>query len=328
MIDVIIAVLSMLSLGLFAPSLDLPNGDNAMNAGVASVRFASNSIASGSVDNIVLAPGDATSPSASSTPSADVAPSVTTKIELPVYTRVGPETKLDRYMNLAAKQLDSRMQKALSHIPDDGRRLLALKYYTRRPGNLDARWAMSLNQIEKHQASKQHQMAVAHVEAIKLRFSKQNPGYYLKVNTDVRSLEKQIEIWNTFASTGQAGRSILAKTERALANDRAWPAEPTDRDVARFAKMVASTATSRTPTAAAPGFSLHGTGRAFDFIIWKGDEIVAGAVAETVGTVWDKAGWTKKLKDAIAQEGAGFVGPLRGPYEPWHYDYWPRGKGR
>lgn len=320
MIDVIIAVLSMLALGPFAPSLDFPSERAIGPAGAASAQIASNTL-----DNMVLAPAgarDASSLSASSTPSADAAPA-STRIDLPVYTRVGPETKLDRYMNLAAKRLDSRMQGALSHIPDDGRRLLALKYYTRRPGNINGRWAMSAGQIAKHVGSKQHQRAVATVEAIKLRFATQNPGYRLAVNTDVRSLEKQIEIWNTFGSTEQAGQSILTKTERALANDTAWPAEPGPQDVARFAKMIASTPTSRTPTAAAPGFSLHGTGRAFDFIIWKGDEIVAGAVAETVGTVWDKAGWTKKLKDAITEVSPNFVGPLRAPYEPWHYDYRP-----
>jgi hypothetical protein len=319
LIELIIAVLSMLAHGPFAPSLAPTNRSAQGSDGAASAQFASNTI-----ENTVLAPSsdDATSLSASSTPNADIAPA-TKKIDLPVYTRVGPETKLDRYMNLASKRLDPRMQGALSHIPDDGRRLLALKYYTRRPGNLDQRWAMTAGQIAKHVGSKQHQRAVATVEAIKLRFAEQNPGYRLAVNTDVRSLEKQIEIWNTFASTEQAGNSILTKTERALANDKAWPAEPTPQDVARFAKMIASTATSRTPTAAAPGFSLHGTGRAFDFIIWKGDEIVAGAVAETVGTVWDKAGWTKKLKEAITAVSPNFIGPLRGPYEPWHYDYRP-----
>jgi hypothetical protein len=324
LIDLIIAVLSMLAIGpLTAPSV-LPQADRGPAAGIGAADGAI--VATASIDNTVLAPastGDATSAAASSTPSAEMAPvHQHTEIELPVYKLVGPERKLDRYMNLAAKRLDPRMQGALSHIVDDGRRLLALKYYSRRRGNIDSRWALSSNQIVRHRGSKEHKTAVALVEAIKLRFSTDNPGYHLKVNTDVRSLEKQIEIWNTFASTKSSGEVMLKRAETALANDNAWPEEPTEKDIARFTSLVASTGV-RSPTAAVPGLSLHGTGRAFDFIIYKGDEIVAGAVAETVGTVWDKAGWTTKLKEAITAVSPRFDGPLRGPYEPWHYNYMP-----
>jgi hypothetical protein len=322
LIDLIIAVLSMFMLAPIDPFAAIP-ADGEAQMGMAGAGAPK--IVAATMESTVIAPGpgDALSASASSTPKADVAPSKKKEpYVLPVYKLVGEETKLDRYLNLAVKRLDPRMQGALEHIPDEGRRLLALKYYARRRGSIDNRWALSANQIERRKGSKEHQTAVALVESIKLKFSTDNPGYYLKVNTDVRSLEKQIEIWNTFASTGSSGSALLKRTEKALANDNAWPQNPTQKDVARFTSLVASTGV-RSPTAAVPGLSLHGTGRAFDFIIYKGDEIVAGAVAETAGTVWDKAGWTKKLKDAITAVSPKFDGPLRGPYEPWHYNYWP-----
>lgn len=259
-----------------------------------------------------------------SKPAANIAgSSAKAHIVLPKVKQIGPETKLDRYMNLAAKRLDPRMQSALSHIPDEGRRLLAIKYYSRRTGNIASRWAMSENQIAKYRGTKQHRTAVALVEAIQLRFAEQNPGYRLKVNTDVRALESQIELWNTFASTGEAGESILASAEKALADSSSWPDSPSPRDIARFTRLVASTGVSRTPTAAVPGFSLHGTGRAFDFIVYKGDEIIAGADAASARRVWDKPGWTKKLRDAITAVSDRFDGPLQAPYEPWHYNYRP-----
>lgn len=322
MITLIIAVLSMLASGPHVLSPDPPTEALANPVpGSASVQFASMSI-----DDIILAPAlqhVASEHEASSVSRAGIASSESS-IALPVYARVGPETKLDRYMDLAAKKLDRRMQRALSHIPGDGRRLLALKYYARRPGDLDSRWALNANQMSKHHGSKQHRQAVASVEAIKLRFARDNPGYRLKVTVDPRSLEEQIELWNTTASTEQAGRSILASAEDALTSDAAWPSDPTAKDVTRFAQLLASTSTTRTPTVAAPGFSRHGTGRAFDFIVCKGVEIVAGATSGSVATAWDKAGWTTKVKEAIAEVCPNFVGPLRSPYEPWHYDYDPQ----
>jgi hypothetical protein len=320
LIELIIAVLSMLVSG---PLTDGLTTSDDMTAPVDRARIVP---ASTTIDDMALAPGPADTATAS-TPAyagsdATAAPT-TTKIDLPVYTLIGPETKLQRYVNLASKRLDPRMQGAIRHIADDARRLLALKYYARRRGSIDGRWALSSNQIVKYNATKEHRTAVALVEAIRLRFAEDNPGYHLKVNTDVRTLEKQIEIWNTFPSTAQAGESLLGKAERALADSTRWPANPRPSDLARFTSLVASAAVSRTPTAAVPGLSLHGTGRAFDFIVYKGDEIVAGAIAETAGTVWDKAGWTKKLHDAVAAVSGKFDGPLRGPYEPWHYNYAP-----
>ncbi|MBC8145267.1 MAG: hypothetical protein H7X80_06745, partial [bacterium] len=217
------------------------------------------------IDNVVLAPSLSIAEKATVTRDP-----FDERINLPVVQQVGAETKLDRYMKLAAKRLDARMQGALSHIPDDGRRLLAIKYYARRAGSIDGLWALTANQIKRHQGSKYHRTAIAHVEAIKLRFAKDNPGYYLKVNTDVRSLENQIELWNSVGSTANAGDGILSAAARALDDSTAWPATPATRDVARFASMIASTRVSRSPTAAVPGFSLHGTGRAFDFIVYQG----------------------------------------------------------
>lgn len=244
-------------------------------------------------------------------------------IHLPTFSKPAAITKLDRYMTLASSRLDARMQTALSHIPDDGRRLLAIKYYARRAKSIDGSWALSSKQLAKYRASKQHRQAIALVEAIKVRFSEQNPGYHLRVDTDVRTLEEQIEIWNSVGSTAAAGEGIHDAASRALMDSTRWPDSPSAADAARFASLISSTGVSQVPTAAVPGFSLHGTGRAFDFIIYQGDKIVAGANAGSARGMWDKPEWTRKLNEAIVAVSDRFVGPLRAPYEPWHYNYRP-----
>ena len=35
------------------------------------------------------------------------------------------------------------------------------------------------------------------------------------------------------------------------------------------------------------------------------------------------SGWKAKLQRAIDEANAGFVGPLKNPNEPWHYDFRP-----
>jgi hypothetical protein len=62
---------------------------------------------------------------------------------------------------------------------------------------------------------------------------------------------------------------------------------------------------------------------AVDFQIMARDRIVAGTDPTTVVETWDTPGWRAKLQAAVSEANAGFVGPLKNPNEPWHYDFRP-----
>jgi hypothetical protein len=78
-----------------------------------------------------------------------------------------------------------------------------------------------------------------------------------------------------------------------------------------------------TPSLAAPGLSLHGRMQAVDFQVMAGDRLVADTDVTRVVETWETSGWKAKLQSAVAEADAGFVGPLKNPDEPWHYDFRP-----
>lgn len=232
----------------------------------------------------------------------------------------GVDAKIDRYAELGAETLDPRVQRALKRIPHRSRRILAMKYYMRRRHQLEDRWAMSAKEIRRYQRSKEFAEAMKHIANVIRTFEEQNPGYSLRVNTAVRSLEAQTASWNRVASVGRTARELMEQLRDTMA-DSTWAEVPTAVDVARFETYLRQTETENAPTVAVPGYSLHGTGRAFDFKVVRRGRVVAGISTRTVAENWDTPGWTEKLKAAVAAASDRFDGPLEDPYEPWHYEY-------
>ena len=72
------------------------------------------------------------------------------------------------------------------------------------------------------------------------------------------------------------------------------------------------------PTNATPGLSRHGTGRAIDFVVYRGRQQIL-----TTGNPgrWRTTGFAERLQEAIRTSGPHFNGPLAAPDEPWHYNY-------
>jgi hypothetical protein len=71
------------------------------------------------------------------------------------------------------------------------------------------------------------------------------------------------------------------------------------------------------PGNAAPGTSDHGQVKAVDFVVMQGGRVVAGTSRSTIETDWTASGWAAKLATATAR--TLLVGPLKHPYEPWHW---------
>jgi hypothetical protein len=108
-----------------------------------------------------------------------------------------------------------------------------------------------------------------------------------------------------------------------LSDSTAYTEIPDRKSLRDFVALVRDFKVPSLPTVATPGLSQHGQLRAFDFIIVQGDQIIAGASTGGIGAIWDKSGWTEKLKVAITTASTKFSGPLAAPREPWHYTYMP-----
>jgi hypothetical protein len=143
------------------------------------------------------------------------------------------------------------------------------------------------------------------------------------VNPQLRSLDTQVESWNTTESVAAAADNIQRDAAGFVASPEFRSLDPAGASLA-FRELLAAHVPEPTPTLAAPGLSPHGQMRAIDFHVQKGGQVVAGPTAATVASDWDAAGWTAQLQAAVRAGGAQFTGPLQVPREPWHYTYVPQ----
>jgi hypothetical protein len=228
--------------------------------------------------------------------------------------------RLERYLKAVQSQLPAPAAAALDRIDGTPRRLLAARGYLRNVDRLSSRWSWSEEQIDSYERSAEYQALLAEVGVVKMRFERANRGYQLYANTEVRSLDDQLQKWNSNPSVRKIAQSLY---DRALAelNDRSYSPQPDATSTARFALFLSQWMPTRPAPLASPGLSLHGQARAIDFQVMKDGVIVAGTDMADSDAVWSKRGWTRKLRNAV--QGTRFVGPLKQPNEPWHYEYQP-----
>jgi hypothetical protein len=230
--------------------------------------------------------------------------------------------KLEHYLEAAAASLDPRALAALSKIEGTARRLLAVRGYLRGEALMVSRWSWTAEEIKSYEASAEHQKAMEEVEKVRRKFSEQNPGYEIYVNTQVRTLERQIQLWNETKSVETAAGELVALALSELAG-AAYNDMPSQSSTEKFRKFLQASAPVTVPTVATPGLSAHGQLRAFDFQIQKEGQIVAGTESASIKSIWEAQGWEKRLKDAVSAGSSKFQGPLQSPREPWHYNYVP-----
>jgi hypothetical protein len=224
---------------------------------------------------------------------------------------------LTRHMNAMTSMLGAREQLTLEQIPDLNRRLLALRAYVRAGEDLQSRWSWSNDEIREYQRSREYQRLLTELDRVRIEFERRNPGYTLYVNTQVRSLDLQLERWNSNPRVGKTADNLGAAVRAALAGG----SEPTAASLERFRQLLATWRPHPVAPLAAPGLSSHGRMRAVDFAIMRNGRLVASTSVATVGREWEAPGWDRKLKEAIVAAGTRFEGPLKSPNEPWHYEY-------
>lgn len=231
------------------------------------------------------------------------------------------EDRIERYRDAIATDLPAAAQDALLRIEGTPRQLLALRSYLRANARLIERWSWSDDEIESFEKTAAYRELMAEVARVQTRFEAENPGYTLYANTDVRSLDTQIERWNTNESVRRVATAIRkAVAKELLASHYADP--PSTTSIDRFRIFLQRWRPPGAPALAAPGLSLHGQLRAIDFAVYKDGRVIAPTTLTAADAVWKEDGWSEKLKRATI--GTRFIGPLTVPDEPWHYEYTPR----
>ena len=256
-------------------------------------------------------------PTPSSRPTPEGGPSPEAPDGLTAVVEAGG--KLGVYVRAAAADLAPERREALGRVDTDARRVLALRGYLRAGRDGGSRWAWSRERIESYEKSPEYAAALAEIGKVRREFEGANPGYTLRVNTQVRSLDEQLKKWNENDSVARAGEELLARAREELAGS-SYAETPTAADVQRFERFLRGTTTRVTPTLAVPGLSPHGQSRSFDFQVMRGSQLIAGPSG---AGAWDSAGWTEKVRAAVTRASTKFTGPLASPREPWHYDYKP-----
>ena len=227
--------------------------------------------------------------------------------------------KVESYARALTAGLPPEQREALGRLKGDARRLLALRGYLRAGSGVASRWAWSRERIESYEKSPEYEAARGEIEKVRREFEGANPGYTLRVNTQVRSLDEQLQKWNENDSVARAGEELLQRVREELAAP-SYTEAPTAADVQRFERFLRGATTRSTPTLAVPGLSPHGQSRAFDFQVMRGSQLIAGPSG---AGAWDSEGWTEKVREAVTRASTKFTGPLASPREPWHYDYRP-----
>jgi len=230
----------------------------------------------------------------------------------------------NEYLLAVTHDLSASARDALQRIDGEARQLLAVRAYLRAGQQLQSRWGWSAEEIRAYQASQEYADLLAEIALVRARFAAANPGYSLYANPTARSLDLQLQRWNSNESVGVIADRLQTATELELARST-YPAHPDAKATLRFADFLrAWRPAPAAPPLAAPGLSLHGRSRAIDFQIEQDGRIIAPTEVAKVRSVWEGQGWARRL--AAAMRDTRFAGPLQSPNEPWHYEYVPRSR--
>lgn len=213
----------------------------------------------------------------------------------------------------------SRIERAALLAHQRGLRLLALRRYLRLQDgehvDLHAIWSWTDEQVQESLREGSGRDLMAEATRVQAAFARNNPGHRLGVSPP-RSLPRQVQLWVTSASARTAGGRLLRFTSTELEKP-VYDLPPHMTRVQSFATWLRRQPVDPEPGNAAPGTSDHGQVRAVDFVVMQGSRVIAGTSRASIPTAWTASGWAQRLVDATA--GTRLRGPLRVPYEPWHW---------
>lgn len=223
---------------------------------------------------------------------------------------------LDRSIDALADSLPQSARATLARIPDPKRRLLAARSYAKAGDQIEDKWSWTEAQTHAFESSAEYQRMQAAINELKREFEQQNPGYSLYANTEVRTLDLQIERWNSNRGVQMTADELFDAMSAQMKSRKV--VSPDD-----LRTMLVKWHAPAAAPLAAPGLSAHGQLRALDFQVVRGSQLVAGTSIDSVARVWQREGWANRLHRAVTSISANFEGPLTSPNEPWHYRYTP-----
>jgi hypothetical protein len=223
---------------------------------------------------------------------------------------VGAKTEVQDALRLIKEHISPKAD-------PQGVQLLALRRCLRLgAGRVHAHWAWTPEQVEHFLRMSSGRLLADEAAKVQRNFATSNPGYSLGISP-LRSLERQVRLWNGNNTVQRAGHRLLTEMKEELKNVEDFPAVPDGLSVGKFRVLLRSASVVPEPTSAAPGTSDHGQMRAVDFVVLNGRTVIAGTSSAQIYPVWKTGGWEDKL--AAATRGTKLVGPLKHPYEPWHW---------
>lgn len=237
-----------------------------------------------------------------------------------------PDAKLQQYMTavigsftVGRAEIESAFELIRKLAPVgynvQSSQLLALRRYVKLGGaRVLAQWPWTVEQQHTtyaHTIESLLQLAVQ----VKADFERENPGLTLGY-TKARSLHRQAELWVGNDSVVLAGTAIATAAVSEL-TQTAYGLPPSEQNMEQFKRFLKAYQGDMDASNAAPGLSDHGQLKAVDFYVMKHGKQVAQIRRATIAVEWLHTGFAAKLKTiALAN---GLVGPLKKPYEPWHF---------
>lgn len=208
-------------------------------------------------------------------------------------------------------------------------RLLAMRRYLRMgEDRVVAQWAWTAEQTLQQKASGTAKAMYALAARTQEIFAQNNPGYSLTISP-LRSLQRQVQLWVVNSSVQNAGERLLRDLQALLGADT-FRGAPATRSVQQFRLSLKNARVQPEPTSAAPGTSDHGQGTAVDFVVAPDKRTIAGTETDQIRSRWKADGWERRLIAAIercnheqlskpVRPAPQLSGPLKNPYEPWHW---------
>ncbi|HEY6641617.1 hypothetical protein [Povalibacter sp.] len=237
---------------------------------------------------------------------------IATGVAMPAPASCNNDRALRQQVETLTRTQNEVVAAAVDRIQGTDRRLLALRSYVRSAASLTDRWSWSQAQIDSYRESDEYRDLLAEIDKVRLQFETDNPGFTLYANSEVRSLDVQVQRWNENQGVGGVAATLYSSV-----------CHSGSMRTAAFRQFLIEWQPQTPSPLAAPGLSQHGRARAIDFQIQQGQRLVAGTDTAAIDEAWIGQGWSRKLEAAISKASSKFQGPLAMPDEPWHYEYRP-----
>jgi len=220
--------------------------------------------------------------------------------------RHSAEAVLDRLIEDSGRRLSPRVAEALARIDGTGRRLLALRSYLRSGDRLAERWSWTQQQIASSRGRRAPRSSRPRSTALREAFTRDNPGSKLWVNPQVRSLDRQLESWNS-NDTVAAAAAGLAAAALELVSSPSFPAADPDRARKALESLLAGH--RPVPLRPSPRLASRPMGRCARWISRCTRATASSPVPDRDHRHGvDAAGWSAKLDAAVRSASRRFVG--------------------